>query len=58
MKTLSVLFTLALLVAANQLAVHLRHAHALPAQRVDRTKDTNAIGPFTMGHFPFSQKVQ
>jgi hypothetical protein len=31
MKTLSVLFTLALMLAANQLAARLKQAHALPA---------------------------
>jgi len=30
MKFLSVLFTVALLAAANGLALHLKHAHALP----------------------------
>jgi hypothetical protein len=32
MKTLSVLFTLALLVATNGLAAHLKRVHALPAR--------------------------
>lgn len=58
MKTLSVLFTLALLVTANQLAGHLRRAHALPAQKVDRKNDTNTIGSLTMAHVPVSQKIQ
>jgi hypothetical protein len=58
MKTLSVLFTLALFVAANQLAVHLRRAHALPAQTARRTNDTNAVGSLTMARFHVSQKAQ
>jgi hypothetical protein len=32
MKFLSVLFTVALLLAANELAVHLRRANALPVR--------------------------
>jgi hypothetical protein len=32
MKSLSVLFTLALLVAANGLAAHLKRVHALPVR--------------------------
>ncbi|HXT12986.1 MAG TPA: hypothetical protein VN873_15600 [Candidatus Angelobacter sp.] len=32
MKTLSVLFTIVLFVAANSLAAHLRHARALPVR--------------------------
>jgi hypothetical protein len=32
MKTLSVLFTFALFVAANALATQLKHAHALPVR--------------------------
>lgn len=31
MKTLSVLFTIALFIAANRLAAHLKHMNALPA---------------------------
>jgi len=57
MKTLSILFTIALFVAANQLAVHLRHAHALPAQ-TRQTNNTNATGSLTMARFHVSQKAQ
>jgi hypothetical protein len=58
MKTLSVLFTIALFFAANQVAVRLRHAHALPVQTARRTNDVTAIGPFTMARFPVSQQAQ
>ena len=45
MKTLSVLFTIVLFAAANSLAAHLRHVHALPVRtttghlNVHRTKN-------------------
>jgi len=34
MKFLSVLFTCALMLAANGLAAHLRHMHALPTRTI------------------------
>jgi hypothetical protein len=58
MKALSVLFTIALFIAASQVGAHLRHAHALPAQADRRTDNTNAIDSLTMARFHVSQHAQ
>jgi hypothetical protein len=58
MKALSVLFTIALLVAANQLAAHLRRAHALPLNHSLDASDTTVISPLTLTRFPVFQQQQ
>ena len=58
MKALSVLFTIALLVAANQLAGHLRRVHALPLNHSLDVNDTTVIRPLTLTRFPIFQQQQ
>jgi hypothetical protein len=59
MKTLSVLFTIALLVAANQLAGHLRRVHALPLNHsLDANDNITVIRPLTLTRFPVFQQQQ
>lgn len=53
MRILSVLFTLALIVAANRLAEHLKRANALPANIAQPGYDIQSTGTVSTAGFKF-----